>query len=103
MRILSLLGTPSCCFQIVQAWCQHRVIHGDIKPHNFVVDTSTNSVFVIDFESAVFVGADEHSCHRKRYYTDKYASPEALSGTLTLTSDLYSFGVMLQDAIPVRS
>ena len=85
----------------MHAWSKEHVVHGDIKPDNFVVDMARNTVYVIDLESVVFVGPDDDTAPRGKYFSAKYASPEVCDGSVSLWSDLYSFGVMLANCAKV--
>ncbi|MEO0560591.1 MAG: protein kinase [Chloroflexota bacterium] len=70
----------------------HRrgVIHRDLKPANILVD-HTGRVRLVDFGIAV---RSDEGVSQEIQGTVDYMSPEALQGTTSVASDLYSFGVV---------
>jgi serine/threonine protein kinase len=80
------------------------ILHGDLKPSNFLISKETERVVLLDFGLARPVG---DVALELAGGTPLYMSPEQLAGAeLTEASDWYSFGVVLFEALtgnlPVR-
>lgn len=66
------------------------VMHGDIKPHNWMMEAATRKIVLIDFGMARF------SPMAERCGTPAYMAPEMLRGkTAWLDADIYSLGCTL--------
>jgi serine/threonine-protein kinase len=80
---------------------RHGVVHRDLKPHNVIVDAEGKAM-VTDFGIAR-AGASEVTQVGVVMGTPHYISPEQAQGTdVTASSDLYSIGVMLYEALAGR-
>jgi len=74
---------------------QHGLIHGDVKPANFLVSES-GAVKVTDFGLVQRVKAKAGPAAETLYGTPGYISPEAIAGQPTdHRSDIYSLGATL--------
>ena len=74
---------------------QHGLIHGDVKPANFLVSES-GAVKVTDFGLVQRVKAKAGPATETLYGTPGYISPEAIAGQPTdHRSDIYSLGATL--------
>jgi serine/threonine protein kinase len=72
------------------AQCHYQdMIHGDVKPDNFLV-SQDNRIVAIDFGNA---GCKRHFEHSKG--TPHYMAPEQLRYETTVKSDIWSAGVMM--------
>jgi non-specific serine/threonine protein kinase/serine/threonine-protein kinase len=85
----------------VQFAHQNMVIHRDLKPGNILV-TASGEPRLLDFGIAKLLAGEELSAEwemtqpRERMLTPLSASPEQAGGeTVTMTSDVYSLGVLL--------
>jgi serine/threonine protein kinase len=77
----------------------HRanILHGDLKPSNFLISQGNGRVVLLDFGLARSVGGATLELSGG---TPLYMSPEQLLGLeLTEASDWYSFGVVLFEAL----
>lgn len=73
------------------------VIHGDIKPHNIIVQPEKHSAVLVDFGSSLKKPTATSS---SKGYTEYFAPPEEIQGlTLVPESDLYSLGMTLLFAL----
>lgn len=73
-----------------------KIIHNDIKPENVLVGNNLKDIKLIDFGFAEKIGFFK----KKIDYiggTEKYSAPEKKSGIVDLRSDIYSYGVMLEE------
>ncbi|HRR10002.1 MAG TPA: serine/threonine-protein kinase [Rhodothermales bacterium] len=77
------------------------VVHQDIKSNNMLVDEN-GQIKLIDFGISSFVGVTPHIINTQypSPLTPDYASPEQLfKQPITLSSDVYSLGVMMYDLL----
>ncbi|GLJ27694.1 hypothetical protein SUGI_0543670 [Cryptomeria japonica] len=82
--------------------CRDRIIHGDIKPENILLDGNF-SPKLADFGLSKLVGRDFSNVLTTTRGTAWYLAPEWISG-LPITSkvDVYSFGITLLEIISGR-
>ncbi|KAJ4910679.1 putative receptor-like protein kinase [Raphanus sativus] len=98
-RLKILIGTAKALAYLHEA-IEPKVVHRDIKSSNILIDDKFNSK-ISDFGLAKLLGAD------KSFITTRvmgiYVAPEyANSGLLNEKSDVYSYGVVLLEAITGR-
>jgi len=69
------------------------VVHGDVKPQNFIIQPEDHTVVLVDYGlSIIRPTKDSHS----KGYTPYYASPEQIRGDpLIPESDFYSLGMSM--------
>ena len=71
------------------------IIHRDLKPDNILVDKH-NQVKLLDFGIAKIIDENQSRQTQTQVYTPDYAAPEQINGQLcTVTTDIYSLGVVL--------
>ncbi|KAH9618873.1 hypothetical protein KSS87_021862 [Heliosperma pusillum] len=79
-----------------------KVVHRDIKSSNILIDTDFNAK-LSDFGLAKLLDSGESHLNTRVMGTFGYVAPEyANSGLLNEKSDIYSFGVLLLEAITAR-
>ena len=82
----------------VQFAHRNLVVHGDIKPGNVMVDRN-GRLRLLDFGIARLLN-EVPADGAVRYFTARYAAPEVSAGQgATISSDIYSLGVMLAELI----
>jgi eukaryotic-like serine/threonine-protein kinase len=82
----------------VQFAHRNLVVHGDIKPGNVMVGRN-GRLRLLDFGIARLLN-EVPADGAVRYFTARYAAPEASAGQgPTISSDIYSLGVMLTELI----
>ncbi|XP_068658699.1 probable receptor-like protein kinase At5g18500 [Aristolochia californica] len=100
-RMKILLGTAKALAYLHEA-IEPKVVHRDIKSSNILIDDDFNAK-VSDFGLAKLLGAGKSHITTRVMGTFGYVAPEyANSGLLNEKSDIYSFGVVLLEAITGR-
>ncbi|KAK1397207.1 Receptor-like kinase lip2 [Heracleum sosnowskyi] len=100
-RMKVLLGTAKALAYLHEA-IEPKVIHRDIKSSNILIDHEFNSK-VSDFGLAKLLDSGESHVTTRVMGTFGYVAPEyANTGLLNEKSDIYSFGVLLLEAITGR-
>jgi len=81
------------CLNVLMFLHRFKVVHGDIKPQNVMLQPVDHTVTLVDFGLAM-VNPSRHS--KPLGYTEIFAPPEQLAGRPLLPeSDLYSLGVVM--------
>ncbi|XP_023530501.1 probable receptor-like protein kinase At2g42960 [Cucurbita pepo subsp. pepo] len=100
-RMKVLLGTAKALAYLHEA-IEPKVVHRDIKSSNILIDDEFNAK-VSDFGLAKLLDAGESHITTRVMGTFGYVAPEyANTGLLNEKSDIYSFGVLLLEAITGR-
>ncbi|XP_058076270.1 probable receptor-like protein kinase At5g18500 isoform X2 [Magnolia sinica] len=100
-RIKVLLGTAKALAYLHEA-IEPKVVHRDIKSSNILIDDDFNAK-VSDFGLAKLLGAGKSHITTRVMGTFGYVAPEyANTGLLNEKSDIYSFGVVVLEAITGR-
>ncbi|KAJ3669585.1 hypothetical protein LUZ60_011535 [Juncus effusus] len=100
-RIKILLGTARALAYLHEA-IEPKVVHRDIKSSNILIDDEFNAK-ISDFGLAKLLGAGKSHITTRVMGTFGYVAPEyANTGMLNEKSDIYSFGVVLLEAITGR-
>ncbi|GLJ44806.1 hypothetical protein SUGI_0942390 [Cryptomeria japonica] len=100
-RFQIALGTARALVYLHEE-CRDRIIHGDIKPENILLDANY-SPKVADFGMAKLVSRDLSRILTTTRGTRGYLAPEWISGLpITPKVDVYSFGMTLLEIISGR-
>jgi serine/threonine protein kinase len=100
-RIKVLVGTAKALAYLHEA-IEPKVVHRDIKSSNILMDDNFDAK-LSDFGLAKLLGADSNYVSTRVMGTFGYVAPEyANSGLLNEKSDVYSYGVVLLEAITGR-
>ncbi|KAK1393386.1 putative serine/threonine-protein kinase family [Heracleum sosnowskyi] len=100
-RMKVLLGTAKALAYLHEA-IEPKVVHRDIKASNILIDHEFNSK-VSDFGLAKLLESGESHITTRVMGTFGYVAPEyANTGMLNEKSDIYSFGVLLLEAVTGR-
>ncbi|CAL5202062.1 unnamed protein product [Lathyrus oleraceus] len=100
-RMKVILGTAKALAYLHEA-IEPKVVHRDIKSSNILIDSEFNGK-VSDFGLAKLLDSGESHITTRVMGTFGYVAPEyANSGLLNEKSDIYSFGVLLLEAITGR-
>ncbi|KAM7503056.1 hypothetical protein LguiB_001960 [Lonicera macranthoides] len=100
-RMKVLLGTAKALAYLHEA-IEPKVVHRDIKSSNILIDNEFNGK-VSDFGLAKLLGSGESHITTRVMGTFGYVAPEyANTGLLNEKSDIYSFGVLLLEAVTGR-
>lgn len=88
MRQLLLIFVQIC--RAVNVIHQHKLIHGDIKPQNFLLDATKQNCKICDFELMTV-----NTVVKRSYLagTPRFMSPEFRNGEISVASDIYALGV----------
>ncbi|MGB4741292.1 MAG: serine/threonine-protein kinase, partial [Fuerstiella sp.] len=99
----------------VDAVHRHGILHGDIKPHNILIETETDRPLLSDFGLAEFDACDASMTSTGVAGTLAYmapelaqaakrnASPDEIAANRSVSSDVYSLGATLWAALTGRS
>ncbi|XP_057430245.1 probable receptor-like protein kinase At2g42960 [Lotus japonicus] len=100
-RMKVLLGTAKALAYLHEA-IEPKVVHRDIKSSNILIDNEFNAK-VSDFGLAKLLDSGESHITTRVMGTFGYVAPEyANTGLLNEKSDIYSFGVLLLEAVTGR-
>ncbi|KAH7833191.1 hypothetical protein Vadar_003919 [Vaccinium darrowii] len=100
-RMKVLLGTAKALAYLHEA-IEPKVVHRDIKSSNILIDHEFNAK-VSDFGLAKLLDSGESHITTRVMGTFGYVAPEyANTGMLNEKSDIYSFGVLLLEAVTGR-
>ena len=80
---------------------ERKLVHRDVKPHNFLIRSQDGCVKVADFGIAR-AAEDSHLTKTGHVIgTERYMAPEQLNGgRVTPASDVYALGVMATEILP---
>ncbi|PPS13365.1 hypothetical protein GOBAR_AA07213 [Gossypium barbadense] len=100
-RMKVIIGTAKALAYLHEA-IEPKVVHRDIKSSNILIDDDFNAK-VSDFGLAKLLGSGESHITTRVMGTFGYVAPEyANTGLLNEKSDIYSFGVLLLEAVTGR-
>eukprot|EP00775_Hariotina_reticulata_P008788 gene8788-8966_t len=77
----------------------HKVVHGDLKPANLLLDSNSNKVKIADFGSSIMAGGDKMFSMRNcpGFSTPAFRSPESLTSGYqpSFEMDMWALGVCI--------
>ena len=111
----SIAGYMEKIARAVHAVHRRGILHGDIKPHNILIETETDRPLLSDFGLAEFLAHDLNDVSNGVAGTLAYmapelaqaamrnASPDEVAATRSVSSDVYSLGATLCAAMTGES
>lgn len=83
----------------LQKMHENNLIHRDIKLENFMWDEEMSECIIIDLAFVENVNGDEIIYRRDEAGSQSYLAPEALEGNYSKRSDIYAFGVLMNEVL----
>jgi len=84
-------------FNVLRYLHLHGVVHGDVKPHNIIIQPERHQVVLVDYGLSMIRPVSDGN---NKGYTPYFASPEQMNGgTLLPESDFYGLGMSLVSAL----
>jgi serine/threonine protein kinase len=98
-RLLLLLLLLLPCLQGLDYLHTHKVVHGDLKPANLLLDSNSGKVKIADFGSSIMAGSDKMFSMRNcpGFSTPAFRSPESLTSGYqpSFEMDMWALGVCI--------
>ncbi|XP_059310941.1 probable LRR receptor-like serine/threonine-protein kinase At3g47570 [Lycium ferocissimum] len=96
---LNIMVDVASAFEYLQHAYSVPVIHCDLKPSNVLLDNDMVG-HVTDFGIAKLLTKEESIAHTTTFATIGYIAPEyGFEGLISKRSDVYSYGIMLQETV----
>ncbi|KAJ6842334.1 putative G-type lectin S-receptor-like serine/threonine-protein kinase SD2-5 [Iris pallida] len=81
--------------------CSQRIAHLDMKPHNILLDENFNAK-ISDFGLARFIDRNRSHVSTSTKGTLGYLAPEWQNSRISVKADIYSFGIVILEAVSGR-
>ncbi len=103
----ALYYAHNCQYRDIDGTIKKGMIHGDIKPHNFLLDNGTDSIKLADFmipDVQAYLGRINPDFSQivhatQTFGTPAYMSPEQTEGQVTQQTDIFSLGVTMYQLV----
>ncbi|OMO76161.1 hypothetical protein CCACVL1_15866 [Corchorus capsularis] len=81
--------------------CRQRIAHLDVKPQNILLDDNFNAK-ISDFGLSKLINRDDSQVVTRMRGTPGYIAPEWQNARITVSADIYSFGIVVLEVVTGR-
>ncbi len=82
------------CYLCIKNLRKNNIIHKDIKPSHFILSSTNQEIFLIDFDNSL-IKSFEEPFEIDLFGTKGYTAPERYQKELYFESDLFSLGAVI--------
>ncbi len=101
----ALVYSHNCKYRDIDGTVKRGIVHGDIKPHNILLDTNKDTIKLADFmipDVQAALGKKDFQFDMydtAAFGTPAYMAPEQRKGTITQQTDIFSLGVTMYQLV----